>query len=80
MSMTPEQAEQLRAHMRRATTAVFEILLDQYGIDDRIAVLRGAWGRSVLPALTNEAERRALELETFPVQFPSTVQRRRRKR
>lgn len=77
---TPEEAAQVVAHMRNATTSVFEILLDQYGIDDRIKVLQGAWKKSVLPALTNEAERHALEMRTFPVPFPATVGRKKRAR
>lgn len=69
------QMDEVRVLMRRATATVFEVLLEQYSVDDRIAVLRDAWNRTVLPALESEAERRALELEAFKVPFPADIKR-----
>src|SRR2546422_11449811 len=63
--MTPEREAAVRAQMRRATEAVFEVLLDQYGSDDRIAILSGAWDKAVLPGLIGEAS--AQKLRAFPV-------------
>lgn len=75
--VTTTRATEILALMRRATATVFEVLLQQYEIDDRVAVLREAWRRTVLPALENQAERRALELQTFHVPFPSEVMKKR---
>ena len=51
------------------------IAVQQFSISDRIEILRALWKETVWPALRTDAERRALELETFPVPFPSTVGR-----
>jgi hypothetical protein len=70
--MTPAERELLIvAQMRRATEAVFEVLLDQYGLDDRKAILSGAWDKAVLPGLTTEATRQ--KQKAFPVPFPVDV-------
>lgn len=75
-AITSSEADEIRAHMRRATATVFEVLLEQYAVEDRMKVLQEAWNRTVRPALQNEAERRALELQTFHVPFPSEVMKR----
>lgn len=70
--MTPAEREiAVRGQMRKATEAVFEILLDQYLADERIEILSVAWDRTVLPGLTTEAARQ--KLKAYPVPFPVDV-------